>query len=246
MRDLTPAGRDESRIGKIEDLIATPERRVKKSGENAVVVRSSGKIESDWIIEKFDPETGVASVSKRDKEGKLLMKEIPRKDFLAVNFPRSDEMFYTLERGREKGLGKAMSKESEKDLQRIAEAKKAFAGGDIGPMRNYFAEQMRVLEKRYKEEDNLQRKDREKAVKAIGKIEKDLAKVERNRLESRGSERDADDLTIIHLREDLQDAKTRFEDASRRLEGGHDDLNNLREFVAILDQEFDKRSARAA
>ena len=56
MRDLTPVGREESQIGRIEDLMATPERQVKKAGERAVVRRSSGDIEADWIIEKFDPE----------------------------------------------------------------------------------------------------------------------------------------------------------------------------------------------
>jgi len=251
MRGLTPVGRDESQIGRIEDLMATPERKVKRVGEKAVVRRSSGEIEADWVIEKFDPETGAVTVGKADARGRVMTKEIPREEYFNMNFPRSDEMFYALEDERKKISSKAAFSESsrkaiDKELQGILEVKGAFAEGDTETVRSHFVELTKKLEKRYEGEDETQRDARERALKEMEKIEKLLAKLERHRLGSRGSERDADDLAIINAKEDLQGAKMRFEDANRRLGAGHLDLNRLREFVSVLDHEIDKRGKRAA
>lgn len=246
MRDLTPAGKDETRIGKIEDLMATPERRGKMVGERAVVgVRdlASGKerIETDWVIDKFDTETGVVTVNKPDERGRLLEGKISRETFLAMNFPRSDEMFFELERMRQKNL----DRKAEKELHRVVEVERAFARGDIATVRKYFSEQAKDLEKRYGEEDNGQKDARKKALKDMEKIEKDLAKIERHRIDARGSERETDELSIIHSRQDLADAKKRFEEANLRLGAGHLDLNRLREFMAIIDQEIERRKKTA-
>lgn len=251
MRGLTPVGREESQLGRIEDLMATPERKVKKIGERAIVARSSGAVEADWVIEKFDPETGAATVSKRDEKGRVLRKEIPREDFLAVNFPGSEEMFFALENERAKISSKAAFSESsrkaiDKEAQGVLETKRAFIEGDIETVRGHFIELAKKLEKRYEGEDEVQRDTRGKALKEMEKAEKTLAKLERHRLGSKGSERDADDLAIIHAKEDLQGAKMRFEDASRRIGAGHRDLDKLREFVDTLDREIKKRGERAA
>jgi hypothetical protein len=190
-------------------------------------------------------------VSKRDEKGKLLRKEIPREDFLAVNFSGSEEMFFALEDERKKISSKAAFNESsrtaiKKELQGLLEVKDAFAEGDAEVVRGHFAELAKKLEKQCEGEDEAQRNSRERALKEIEKIEKVLAKLERHRLGTKGSERDADDLAIINSKEDLQGAKMRFEDANRRLGAGHPDLNRLREFVAILDQRMEKRGRRAA
>ena len=190
-------------------------------------------------------------MSKRDEKGKFLRKEIPREDFLATNFPRSEEMFFAIDTERTKSILKAAFNEGSrralvKEQEAIAEVKDAFANGDVATVRKHFSEQAKKLEKRYEDEDEEQRKTRERALKEIGKAEKTLAQLERHRLGSRGSERDADDLAIIHTREDLQNAKNRFEDAGRRLGAGHSDLDKLREFVTILDREIEKRGKRAA
>ncbi|MBU1146651.1 hypothetical protein KKD80_03850 [Patescibacteria group bacterium] len=245
MQRKTPVGRAESQIGKIEELMATPERRIKKQGENAIVIRSSGEIEGDWVIEGFNPETGDAIVSKKDKRGNLLKKTIPREEYLSLNFLGSDEMLSSIERDRQKNLDKDMSGRAKKELQRAVEAKHAFARGDIAAVRRYFVEQARDLEKRYSEDDDTQRDIRKKVLKEIEKIEKDLVKTQRHRVDSRGSERDADDLAVINLQQDLGDAKKRFEEANLRLGAGHADLDRLRGFVSILDQEIERRKKAA-
>lgn len=248
MRDSTPVGRNETKIGKIEDLMATPERKVKIIGERAVVVvpTEDGKrgVEADWIIKEFDTETGVVTVNKRDARGQLLEGKISREIFLMMNFPRSDEMFYALGRERQKSLdnlNKDVSGKTAEKLRRIVDAIKSFAGGDVGPMRGNFMEQIKTQKKRYDEEDDFQEKARKKALKDIEKIEKDLAKLERHRLGSSGSGREADDLMIIESRRDWQEAKDRFDDANRRLGAGHADLDKLRGFVSTLDQEIERR-----
>lgn len=251
MHNFTPVGHEESQIGRIEDLMATPERKVKRVGERAVVRRSSGEIEADWVIEKFDPETGAVTVGKADVRGRILTKEIPRDEYFKINFPKSDEMFFSLENERKKVSSRAAFNESSrkvigKELEGLMEVKDAFTEGDVGTVRHHFVEQVKKFEKQYEGEDETQRRARERALKEMEKIEKTLAKLERYRLGSRGSERDADDLAIINSKEDLQGAKTRFEDANRRLGAGHSDLDRLREFVVILDQEIEKRGERAA
>lgn len=241
MQKRTPVGREESQIGKMEDLMATPERKIKRQGEKAIIVRSSGEIEGDWVIEGFNPETGDAIVSKKDKRGNLLKKMIPREEYLNLNFPRSDEMFSNIEGDRQKNL----SGRARKELQYVVEAKHAFARGDVAAVRKYFIEQVRNLEKRYSEDDDTQRDIRKKVLREIEKIEKDLVKTQRHRMESRGSERDADDLAIIGLQEDLRGAKKRFEEANPRLGAGHLDVDRLRGFIVILDQEIERRKKAA-
>lgn len=232
--------------------MATPERKVKRVGERAVVRRSSGgEIEADWVIEKFDPETGAVTVVKTDARGRAMRKELPREEYFNMNFQRSDEMFFAIDADRTRSMHNVISsKESRRagvqEQEAIAEVKDALANGDIGTVRKYFAEQAKKLEKRYEGEDETQRGQRERALKEIEKVEKILAKLEKNRIGARGSERDADDLAIIHSKEDLQGAKMRFEDANRRLGAGHPDLDRLRDFMVILDQEIEKRGERAA
>ncbi len=250
MKKLRPvrAG-EEAQIGRIEDLIAAPERRGKMVGERAVVVVPMGEgkkgVETDWIIREFDTETGAVTLNKRDEKGNLLEGKISRETFLAMNFPRSDEMFFTLERERQKGLGKGMSEKSARELEHIAEAKKAFAEGDIALVRRFFSEQVKNLEKRDSEEDEVQRDARKKALKEMERTERDLVKLERHRLGAKESEREADELMIIHSKQDLQDAKKRFEEANLRLGAGHADLDRLRGFISILDQEIERRKKAA-
>lgn len=251
MRNLTPVGRNESQIGNIEELMATPERKVKRTGETAVVQRSSGEIETDWVIGNFDPETGAVTVSKADARGRVMTKGIPRDEYLKMNFPRSDEMFYALEDERKKISSKAAFSESSrkaivKEQGEFLEVKNAFAEGDIETVRKHFAGRIKRLEKQYEGEDEVQKDARARALKEIEKIEKTLAKLERHRIDARGSKRDADELALIHAKEDLAGARIRFEDANRRLGAGHLDLNRLREFVATLDQEMEKRGRQAA
>ncbi len=141
--ERTPVGPEETQIGRIEELMVTPERRVKRKGERAVVVRSSGAIEDDWIIEEFNPESGAAVVSKRNEDGRLLRKEIPREEFLAANFHRSEEMLGFIDSERQKIasrtiFGEKARETQERDLERLNNIKKFFAKGDILPMRDYF------------------------------------------------------------------------------------------------------------
>lgn len=231
--------------------MATPERKVRRVGETAVVRRSSGEIETNWVIGKFNPETGAVTVSKADARGRVMTKEIPRDEYFKMNFPRSDEMFHALEDERKKISSKAAFSETSrraitKEQEEFLEVKNAFAEGDLETVRDHFASQAKKLEKQYEGEDETQRDARKRALKEIETIEKLLARLERHRIGAKGSEREADDLAKIHAQEDLQGAKIRFEDANRRLGAGHFDLNRLREFVSVLDQEMEKRGKRAA
>jgi hypothetical protein len=244
---LKPVGPDQSQIGRIEDLMATPTREVRKVGERAVAIDPWGKIEADWIIERFNPETGAATVSRADTRGRIIRREIPRDEYLNMNFPRSDEMFYTLEDERKKIPNEAVSSGSprrviEKEQEYLLGVINAFAKGDMKTVREHFISRAKKLKKRYKE-DEVQR---ERALEEMEKIEKLLVKLEQHRLYSRGSDRDADELAIIHAKEDLRGAKMRFEDANRRLGAGHFDLERLLEFISTLDQEIEKRGRREA
>lgn len=250
--ERTPVGREETQIGRIEELMATPERRVKRKGERAIVIRSSGAIEDDWVIENFDPETGAAVVSKRDERGKLLKKEIPREEFLATNFYRSEEMLGMIDSERRKIASRTIFSEKafkrqERDLRVLDDIKESFARGDIGPMRKYFAEKMRELEARFRDEGRVLKERRRELLTQIEKLEKELAELERNYAFARSlSEQQKISAEIGVARNVLNPARLEFESITQKLELGHKELDDARSFVSILDQEIERRSKIAA
>jgi len=251
-KEFTPVGREETQIGKIEELMATPERRVKRKGERAVVVRSSGEIEDDWIIENFDPETGAAIVSKRDERGKFLRKEIPREEFLAANFFRSEEMIGALNSERKKIAGRTIFSEKalkmqERDPRAIDDIKESFARGDIGPMREYFARQMKELEARFKDEDKAMQERRRELLAQIEELEKELVELEKQYAFSRVlKERQVIGAKMGSVKNVLNIARQEFELITQKLRLGHKELDDVRNFVSILDQEFERRRTKAA
>lgn len=252
MAEHIPVGREETQIGNIEELMATPERRIKRRGETAVVVRSSGQIESDWIIEKFDPETGAAIVSKRDEKGKLLRKEISREEFLATNFPRSEEMVGAIDREKKRFLGMAVfnektRKRQEKDIEVMQDIKDAFAAGDIGPMRDYFVRQMKEMEKRFSQEDNLQHDEMRELTVETEDANKELVDLNKRFIFARSAEekRRISD-AMISVRNRLGPALKKREDIQQKLRLGHHELNEVMQFVSILDQEIERKEKKAA
>jgi hypothetical protein len=246
----TPVGPEGTQIGSIEELMAMPERRVKRQGERAVIVRSSGAIEADWIIEKFDPETGVATVSKRDERGHLLKKEIPREEFLATNFFKSEEMVGALNKEQKRinmmgfqGLRRGQETRV-KEMARLEKIRESFRAGDLGPMRDFFAEPLARLEGEARAAEKAREDDRRRLIKEMRDQDQYLVKLEgRLAIEKDSSQRWLLGDEIARAKDWKTSLMLKFEELKNPLPSSPE-FDRLRWFVEILDQETETRRKR--
>lgn len=242
---------------------------VKRIGDRAVVARTlkpgekHSRVEADWTISRFDPETGSVIVTK-EESGKLISKEILREQFRATNFEQSEDMVDAInqdiraERSKVLFGDQEVLKKREQDIDRLAGILDSFARGDMVPVREYFrgklfnaATQFPGGEKAKSLEDvsRLVKKDQETKLTRLEETKSKVFEAEQILINLRRAqipENDAKAKRELSLR--IQDATTElalkkieFNRANEDLQRGYPDIAKFMRFIKILDRQVKKK-----
>lgn len=219
-------------------FISPEEPRITK--RDMKVRRSSGEIEEDWKLALLPPGEKYAIVTKSTGEGKELTKRLDKEafeDFLRMNFPsRSEDMRVAIKAERKRlkmqagGVSREVDKERQEKIQALLDIEgEAFMGGDFEKLRDYFNGRAKSLEQRYQAEDAAQ----EQRIRELMENFLNIVKKPKDRYERFDMAPEA-----ISIEREME----RILDGLRK---GHDDLDELKEFVAILDRRIEEQKREA-
>jgi len=249
-------GRQPSDQPSQEKMVPVRETEAKGEKRFAAVLRSPKKegeppeLERDWEIVKIDDQTGEVTVRKEGVGKKTLSHE----QFWALNFPKSGEMMDAL--GREQkhvqdmgfqGL-KGEKEARNREMTRLQSIKEAFKAGDLGPMRDFFADDDHLarLEQEAERAERYRKEDQDRLKKEIADQDQYLEGLTRRLATEKNP------LKKVELNNEIWQATDwkkslmlKFEEL-KNPSPERPELKQLRDFVQILDQEISARRKKMA
>jgi hypothetical protein len=201
----------------------------KKRGDRAVVQRSDGEVETDWIIGRYtEDDKGEGRVFVTRGKGKKVtrFKNIKEEEFWKNNFEGSEEIVDKLKGNIDHVRSFALTEYNREDVdQRTKEANdmlRDFMNGDFRSTRDYYKKE---LDERIKDKETAKRLF-EKAAKALNEV--------RDRISEAGIE------DVSDLKDDLRDAERSFSERSKDFQRVSSEAEKLSKKVQALDKKIEE------